>query len=98
MAKTIHRPDYALLTERLRQVREASGQTQTELSRSMGRSQSFLSDIECGKRRIDLLELRDLCGLLGVPWLEFISSLEREFSKAKEKPARKPVRPASRRQ
>lgn len=82
MAKSIHRSDYALLTARLRAAREAAGLTQAEVSEALGRPQSFVSDIENGRRRLDVLQLRDLCQLLGVPWVEFIRALDAEMRRA----------------
>lgn len=80
MPKTIHRPEYDVLRRMLRQARLDAGVTQTELSRSLGRSQSFISDIERGVRRLDALELRDVCGLLGHSFPAFLAQLEAEIA------------------
>lgn len=76
MAKSIHRPEYGVIQRYLREIRVASGRTQTELSALMGRPQSFISDVERGKRRLDLLELRDLCSLMGVDFVQAVSEIE----------------------
>ena len=58
----------------LREARVKARATQQEVSKRLGRGQSFLSDIERGKRRLDTLELRSLCIVLGVDWKTFSSS------------------------
>jgi transcriptional regulator with XRE-family HTH domain len=82
MAKSIHRSDYALLTRRLREAREVVGLTQVEVSAALCRPQSFVSDIENGRRRLDILQLRDLCQLLGVSWVDFLRALDAEMRRA----------------
>ena len=56
MAKTIHRKEYAALIETVRDARLAAGLTQVQVSSKLGRSQSFISDVETGKRRVDVVE------------------------------------------
>lgn len=81
MPKTIHRPEYDVLRRLLRQARIDAGVTQTDLSRSLGRTQSFVSDIERGVRRMDAIELRDVCHLLGEDFLVFMAALENEIAR-----------------
>ena len=76
MRKSIHRAEYQVLVKLLRERREAAGVTQTELSRSLGRSQSFVSDLERGQRRLDVIELRDICAHLRVDLMKFIAELQ----------------------
>jgi len=82
MPKTIHRPEYDVLRAMVRGLREGAGITQTEMSARLGRSQSFVSDIERGVRRLDILELRDICQLAGRDFSDFA----RELDGAVEKP------------
>lgn len=77
MAKSIHRGEYGIVRDLLREKRIACGMTQVEVSRQMGRSQSFVSDVERGTRRVDVLELRDMCTLFGVPFIRFCKEFER---------------------
>lgn len=79
MAKTIHRSEYEVLLRRLRELRVGAGVTQDSLSEQLGRSQSFVSDIERGVRRLDTLELRDICHLLGSDLMTFLAGLETEL-------------------
>lgn len=82
MAKTIHRAEYGVLRSLLREKRVASGLTQVDVSLRIGRSQSFVSDVERGVRRVDLLELRDLCGLFDIRLASFCEELERRMAAA----------------
>lgn len=83
MPKTIHRTEYRTLLRVLKEKRVQAGVTQEACSAALGRSQSFMSDIERGVRRLDLVELRDLCGLLKTTLGEFIEDFERALSRRK---------------
>lgn len=76
MAKTIHRPEYAVLRSALRDLRIRHGVTQVQLAADLGRSQAFVSEIERGSRRLDVLELFDICQVLGVSPAQFLKELE----------------------
>jgi transcriptional regulator with XRE-family HTH domain len=76
MRKSIHRAEYEVLVGLLRERREVAGITQTELSRALGRSQSFVSDLERGQRRLDLIELRDICAYLRMDLGKFVGEFE----------------------
>ena len=43
---------------------------QGELSRKLGRSQGFVSKYELGDRRIDLVDMADICDALGISFLD----------------------------
>jgi transcriptional regulator with XRE-family HTH domain len=60
---------------------------QIELSEALGKPQPYISAIETGHRRVDIVEIQDICRVLGVTLLEFVKSLE----KAIQKPAKKAV-------
>jgi len=47
----------------------------------MGRHQSFISDIERGIVRLDLVQLRDLCRVLKTDLTKFIRAFERELQR-----------------
>lgn len=81
MPKTIHRPEYEILRRMIRGAREDAGEAQATLTEQLGRSQSFLSDIERGVRRIDVIELRDLCRILKLDFLTFMGRFEAELSR-----------------
>lgn len=60
----------------LRAVRQEAGLRQQDLAARMGVPQSFVSKVETGERRLDLLELRRVCRALELPLTAFIARLE----------------------
>lgn len=64
-----------LLTE----LRTASGMTQKELARRLKEEQSWISKVERGVRRLDLVELTLWCRALGVPLSNFVAEYERRL-------------------
>jgi transcriptional regulator with XRE-family HTH domain len=66
----------AKLQALLREVRTEAGIRQTDLAERLGQPQSFVSKYESGERRLDILELRDVCEALGLPLAEFVERLE----------------------
>ena len=79
MPKTIHRQEYRLLLRLLKERRQHAGITQVECSIALGRSQSFVSDVERGVRRLDVVELRDLCQVLRQDFIAFIGDFEKKL-------------------
>ena len=65
MGRTIYTPEHQMLASLLREVRDESGLRQVDVAAAMERSQSFVSDYESGQRRLDIVELRALCTVLG---------------------------------
>jgi len=60
----------------LREYRERASLTQQELAAKLAISQSFLSKWERGERRIDVIQLRTWCLLVGTTLPRFIKALE----------------------
>ena len=58
--KTIHNEQYGNLIKSLCQERERLGLSQTEVASSLNMTQSDISKIETGERRIDVLEFKEL--------------------------------------
>ena len=75
MAKSLYRTETGVLVALLREFRAKAGLTQAQCSEALGRPQSFMSDVERGIRRLDLVQLRDLCQVLDVS----LSVLIRQF-------------------
>jgi transcriptional regulator with XRE-family HTH domain len=63
----------------LRQVRIEAGMRQEDLARALGMPQSFVSKVESGERRLDLLELRDVCDALTIPLVQFVHRFEQSL-------------------
>jgi hypothetical protein len=47
------------------------------MARALGKPQAFVSYYESGARRLDLLELRQICGVLDVTLVDFVRRFER---------------------
>ncbi len=60
----------------LRQIRLDAGLSQIELAQRLGLAQSFISKYEQGERRLDLLELRQICQVVGMSLEEFVRKFE----------------------
>jgi transcriptional regulator with XRE-family HTH domain len=60
-----------ILRALLRQAREEAGIRQADLARKLGRKQGFVSKYELGDRRLDLVDLAEICDALGLSFTEF---------------------------
>jgi transcriptional regulator with XRE-family HTH domain len=82
MPKTIYRPEHVALLRLLKRYRTESKLTQAECSKALNRPQSFMSDVENGTRRLDIVQLRDLCAVLGISLSRLVQELEDAISGA----------------
>jgi transcriptional regulator with XRE-family HTH domain len=76
MEKSIHTPGQKKLQRLLRQTRLGAGLRQQDLAELLKRPQSFVSKYEAGRRRLDLLELRQICEAVGISLSEFVRRFE----------------------
>jgi len=76
MPKSIYSAGQEKLQKLLRQIRQDASLTQEGLAVRLKRPQSFVSKYESGERRLDVLELREVCGALKVPLGNFVQKLE----------------------
>ncbi len=60
MGKAVYSPDYKQILGKLKAARLRSGLNQSEVAQQLGRPQSYISKIEAGERRVDVLELKQL--------------------------------------
>lgn len=65
MARTLSSARHRRLAELLIAYREAAGLTQLEVARVLRRHQPFVSNLESGQRRLDVVELLDLAAVIG---------------------------------
>lgn len=70
--KTIHDQRYIEVIALLRKARERSGHTQGEIAQMLGRPQSYMSKVETCERRVDVIELFQLCRIINVTLAEVI--------------------------
>jgi transcriptional regulator with XRE-family HTH domain len=76
MEKSVFTPEYRALLSLLRETRQAAGISQTELAERLGQSQSFVSKVEIGERRLDVIQVRTICRTLGTTLPAFVAALE----------------------
>jgi transcriptional regulator with XRE-family HTH domain len=77
---TANRKQQKALLSLLRELRLEAGLRQVDMARKLGKPQAFVSYYESGARRLDLLELRQICGILGITLAEFVRKFERQLS------------------
>lgn len=87
---TVHRPEYKGLLERLRRGRLEAGLTQAAVAAALDRPATWLSDVETGLRRLDPVELMDLCELIGLDMVDLIQDWS---AHVRPKARRKPLKP-----
>lgn len=80
MTKSLYRDENMVLLKLLKEHREASGMTQGEFAKALGRPQSFVSDMERGLRRLDLIQIRDICQVLGIGLVDFAARFEQALA------------------
>jgi transcriptional regulator with XRE-family HTH domain len=76
MEKSIYTRDYALVLRLLKEARKRAGMTQVEFAKRLQQSQSFVSKIERGDRRLDIVQLRTICHIFGLTLPDFVELLE----------------------
>jgi transcriptional regulator with XRE-family HTH domain len=74
---TANRKQQKVLLSLLRDLRTQAGLRQIDMARALGKPQAFVSYYESGARRLDLLELRQICKILGVSLLDFVRKFEK---------------------
>ena len=84
MKKSVFTREYQVLLQVLHAAREKAGVTQIELANRLGRSQSFVSKCERGERRLDVVQLRQICHALGTTLPKVINEFERRLTKDRQ--------------
>lgn len=82
MEKSIYTREYAAVVRLLRAAREDAGLTQVGLAEALGRTQSFVSKVERGETRLDVIQLRTVLAAVGLTLPAFAVRLERELAGA----------------
>jgi len=63
MNDTIYSKDHKQLIEKLKKVRVEIGLNQSEVAKQIGKTQSYVSKVESGQRRIDIIQLKEFAKL-----------------------------------
>ena len=78
--QTRHQNELLIL---LKELREAKAIRQIEIAEKLGVPQSFISKYESGVRRLDILELRRICQIIGISLQDFVKKLEERLNESK---------------
>lgn len=65
MDKTIRTKEYARFVEKLRKARLEAGLKQIEVAKKLKRPQSYISRVESGEYRLDILEVKRFAKIYG---------------------------------
>ena len=76
---TANKQRQKVLMSLLRQLRRDAGLRQVDMAKALGKPQAFVSYYESGARRLDLMELRKVCEVLGVSLGAFTRQFEKEL-------------------
>jgi len=58
MSSNLYSKEHKTIVEKLKKARHEAGLDQVEVAKKLGRSQSYLSKIESGQRKIDVVQLQ----------------------------------------
>jgi len=67
MTKTIYSKDHKHVVEQLKKAREEAGLDQAIVAEKLGKTQSYISKIESGQRRVDIIVLKELAQIYKKP-------------------------------
>jgi transcriptional regulator with XRE-family HTH domain len=76
---TANRKQQKALLSLLRQLRMDAGLRQVDMAKALGKPQAFVSYYESGVRRLDLLELRQICSVLGISLIDVVRKFEKSL-------------------
>ena len=82
MKKSLNTKETKILLEMLYQLRMSNHLRQEDLAKLLKTPQSFISKIESGERRIDIIELRTILSLLKTNLIEFTIELEKRVNES----------------
>jgi len=63
MGKTIYSKDHKHLVEQLKKARKEAGFDQEQVAKRMKKTQSYVSKIESGQRKIEVIQLKEFAKL-----------------------------------
>ena len=81
--KSLNTKNYKIFLELLYKARVGSNLRQADLAELLKVPQSFISKIESGERRIDLIELSQICEALNISLIDFVKTLEKKLNESK---------------
>ena len=88
MAKSVFTDEYKIVLQVLIEERENAGLKQGDVTRTLGRPQSYLSKIEHAGRRLDVAEYIALCRAIGVDPVEVMAKVMAALPRPKKRRGR----------
>ena len=85
MEKSIHTSENDVFLELLREVRQAANLTQVDVGERLGKGQSFVSKVERGEIRLDVIQLRTFCHAIKTTLPAFAQQLEDNLARSKRR-------------
>ena len=89
MTKSLHSDRYAELLVVLRSARQLAGLTQGDIAKRLGKPQSYVSKLERGERRIDVIEFIDFIEVSGFDPVASLNALIGTLGEMPDQPSRK---------
>ena len=72
MPRTVNNDEHMEIVKRLKEARLKAGLDQVDVAKKLGRTQSYVSKIESGQRRFDVLQLKEFARIYKKPLDFFI--------------------------
>lgn len=79
MAKSVFSSEYEEFLKLLKERRMKTGVTQVDMAAALDLTQSAVSKIERGERRLDVIELRRWCQALNISFAGFARELDKRL-------------------
>ncbi len=79
MFKSLHSRHNKIYLDKLRRLRESRQLRQADLGKLLGRSQGWVSYVECGETTLDIIELRQWLDALDYKFLRFVRELDADL-------------------
>jgi hypothetical protein len=77
MRRSIGTAEHKRLLVLLRRIRLDAGLRQVDVAKRLKEPQAFVSRYETGERRLDLLEIREVCRAVGINLRDFVKEFEK---------------------
>ena len=77
MTKTLNSSQHKVFQELFAEERKRAGITHKALAERLGVDRSAVTRIETGERRVDIVELQQICDVFEISFVEFVREYEK---------------------